>query len=138
VHTYQIDLTLQVDAVNERAAQRLVRLVGKDIEHGQRRAACPGASGVTRAWMDLYPREIDRPSPTIGWCHHCGRDIARIQDHAPDCAASDYGPDHPEIAPLPPCVLCGGSLDDHWLGSCPDVDLDVIRWEGEGGAACAA
>jgi hypothetical protein len=61
VRTYQIDLTLQVDAVNLKNAQRLVRLVGQDIERGQRRARCPGASGVTHAWMDLHPRELPEP-----------------------------------------------------------------------------
>ncbi len=40
--------------------------------------------------------------PTVGWCHICGHDIARIGDHAPGCMASDRGPEHPEIAPTGP------------------------------------
>lgn len=61
---YRINLTLQVQAVNPRAAKRLVRLVGKDIANSRRRPACPGASGVTHAWMDIYP-ELIGPAPDV-------------------------------------------------------------------------
>ena len=62
MRTYQITVVLTVDAVNERMAQRLVRLVGKDVANGPRRPRCPGAQGVIHADMDLCPRDIT-PEP---------------------------------------------------------------------------
>jgi hypothetical protein len=37
--------------------------------------------------------------PVMGWCHVCGRDISRVEDHAAGCEAGDRGPDHPEVSP---------------------------------------
>jgi hypothetical protein len=52
--------------------------------------------------IDPRPRRPrgDAPVP-VGWCHICNRDIEEIGDHAPGCEASDRGPEHPEIAPVP-------------------------------------
>lgn len=64
MHTYQIDLTLEVRAVNPKNARRLVRTVARQIANSRQRAVCPGSSGVVHAWMDLYPRQMPEPQAT--------------------------------------------------------------------------
>jgi hypothetical protein len=29
------------------------------------------------------------------------------------------------MTPIERCAVCGGDLDDHWLGSCPDVTVTM-------------
>lgn len=68
MNTYRIGITLELDAVNDRAAKRLGQIVGRDIERSRRRAGQPGAQGVTHAWLDRRASLVALSD--IDWCEH--------------------------------------------------------------------